>query len=1048
MRLKRTLVALSALILLPVLLLAAVVVFLDVADLSRYREAIAEQASSLAGRRVSLNGELDLNVAATTSVVISDFALANADWASEPEMLTIDRVEVQIDLLPLLRGNIHIPRFHVRGVKSRIETREDGVNNWSIAEQQGTDDSPSPGRKAAGLQLPWLGDVSVAGVEVAYIDAQSGQSFTAVIDDASIRSTAPNAPVEISMQGGVDETPVDIDGTLALPGRLDTGSIDIPVKLRVEALDIRANASGSIRGSVEAPAINLSATASAADLNALRRILGDAVPDLQNLELAVEIAGDQGQPVTLVLDAAAGEARLDAEMKLHRDSPRPKLVASIDINKIDIVQLWAAYFRDTPRQASLAQRDQKSSPALQLDKPIVLDGLDALDADIALSANTIRLPQMRIIELNSRFYLDDRVLRIKNTKMVTDAGSVDAQLELNGRGKVPEIMLGLDTTDIQLDRLPVLSENERINGSKARAAVSITAKGASVSGLIDSLAGNVALDYVNQKSRDKLSLTAKRQRVSDSEQSPLEVVADGAFEGHAIELNGQIIPPDQLVVSDKPYTVNLSLQALGIVARAAGTIPATFYGTELGIEAQADNFDQLRQAFGQTVPKLERSELTTRLILQPSELKLSKLQARSGDGRIEGWVTVNTSKSIPDLQAELAFTDLNIDELMPPDDETTAAKAAATPAEKPASDRVFSDEPLPFEALSRANVRASLRATNLVMNNRRMKQAEMNIKLADGRLSASLVKLASAQGDLLGDVVIDTSGRADPVVEIKLKAARIELGEILATSEGAAPIEGPLATDIHLKGRGNSVAQIMGSLDGKVYLLIEQGSADAKALDLFVGGLSAMFGTIFAADSSKTRINCAICDLKINKGALNTQIAVLDTQYSTVFVEGQVNLKSEQIDLKVSPEAKGVTLSVAFPVLVKGQFAAPNIDVEKTGALIKTGELWATVAYPPVALLKFDDLVGDDKQNPCVAMVAEKAGIPILKDVGKVVKGAVDGTGKVVEGTVEGTEKVVKGVGGVLKGAGSGLGKIFDTSADAEPEESDEEEEDDFDMDF
>jgi hypothetical protein len=293
---------------------------------------------------------------------------------------------------------------------------------------------------------------------------------------------------------------------------------------------------------------------------------------------------------------------------------------------------------------------------------------------------------------------------------------------------------------------------------------------------------------------------------------------------------------------------------------------------------------------------------------------------------------------------------------------------------------------------------------------------------------------------------------------LKLKAAHIDLGELLATSDGTTPIEGPLATDINLQGQGNSVAEIMGSLDGHANLLIEQGSADAKALDLFVGGLSAMFGTIFIDESPKTTINCAICDLKFNDGLMTSELAVLDTQYSTVFLEGQMNLKSENLDLKVSPEAKGVTLSVAFPVLVKGKLLEPKIEVEKTGALLKTGQLWATVAYPPAALVKFDDLIGDGKHNPCVSMVAEKGGIPFVEDVGKAVKGTVkatgkvvegtaEGTGKVVKGTAEGTGKVVKGVGDALKGAGSGLGKLFKKSDDAESPQTDAadtEDEDDF----
>ncbi|NNL06427.1 MAG: AsmA family protein, partial [Gammaproteobacteria bacterium] len=492
---------------------------------------------------------------------------------------------------------------------------------------------------------------------------------------------------------------------------------------------------------------------------------------------------------------------------------------------------------------------------------------------------------------------------------------------------------------------------------------------------------------------------------------------------------------------------------------------------ELDIVARADSLAELRKAFGEAVPAVGKTKLQPHLNLKQARLKLSKLAVSLGASRIDGWATLDMSGPKPDLQTELAFSDLDLDKLMPAKDETPDAK----PAKAKVKDRVLPDDALPFESLSRANVQARLRATNLLYNNRRLKHADIDIKLKDGRLTTSLLKLSPVRGELLGDLVVDASGSKTPAITVKLKAADIDLGELLATADGKSPIEGPLTIDIDLQGQGSSIAGILGGLNGHAKLLAEQGSADAtalEALDLFVGGLGAMVGTIFTEQSDKTAIHCAICELKFDKGLMTSELALLDTQYSTVFIDGQANLKNEQLDLKVSPEAKGVTLSVAFPVLVKGQFAKPNIDVDKTGALIKTGELWATVAYPPAALVKFDDLTGDGKHNPCVSMVAEKGGIPFMEDVGKAVKGTVkatgkvvegtvegtgkvvggtvEGTGKVVEGTVEGTEKVVKGVGGVLKDTGSGLGKIFgrkegdaDTGGDVP-----EEEVDDFDMDY
>ena len=1058
MRIKWILATLSALILLPVLLLVAILVFLDTADLSRHRDLIAAQVSELAGRRVSLQGELDLNLGRTTSVVISDIALANASWASEPEMLSIERVEAQIELAPLLRGEIRIPRFHVQGVRARVETDQDGVGNWVMARPQVDGDAPAADRGPGDLSLPWLGDVQLSGIEVIYLDGQTGQRVSTVLDHVRLGADTPQTPTEFDVKGRVNDEPVEINGKVAIPARLATDRMEFPLELQARVLDIKSEASGRITGELESPAITLDVDVNAADLNQLRQVFGDAVPLAENVSLAMEVAGEQGQPVTMKLHAAASEARLDSRLTVHRDGPRPRLVASIDLASLDVVQMWASYFSGQPAQAKAAVPDaaQPAQPN-QLDRPIALDWLAAFDADITIAANDINLPEVRISHFQSRIMIDDRRLTVEHTKLDTDAGSVTAQFSLDDRGKQPAINFALDTTDVALDSIEALAENERARSSSASAAVSLATQGDTVVSLVDGMTGHIELKYSNKKLRDKLALKMMREAASKSDRPPLRVSASGAVDGHAVRLDGKVIYPAQVLLSKKPYNIDLDVQALGVKGDINGTVPYTLDGADLDIIARADSLAEFRKAFGEAVPAVGKTKLQTHLNLQQARLKLSKLMLNLGGGSVEGWAAVDASGSKPNLQADLSLADLDFDTLLAPGNAGTAAK----PAEKPAGNRVFSDEPLPFDVLSRANAQATLRASNLVISNRQLKQAEININLAGGRLSASLLKLASAQGDILGDVLVDASGTADPSVMVKLRAARIDLSQLLATVDGTPPIEGPLATDIHLQGRGNSIAQIMGSLDGKVHLLIEEGRADAKALDLFVGGLSAMFGTIFSADASRTRINCAICDLKFNQGLMTSELAVLDTQYSTVFLDGQVNLKNEQLDLKVSPEAKGVTLSVAFPVLVKGTMAAPNIDVEKKGALIKTGQLWATVAYPPAALVKFDDLVGEGKHNPCVSMVAKKAGIPFVEEIGKAVKGTVkatgkvvegtvEGTGKVVGGTVEGTGKVVKGVGGVLKDAGSGLGKIFDRKKDDADAGTDtqEEEDDDFDMDF
>jgi len=702
---KWILISLAVVILLPVVLLIIGVVVLNTADLKEHRDTIAEHISQTTGRQLNLNGELELNISTISSIVVTDIALANATWASEPEMLTIRRVEARIMLLPLLTGKIHIPHFHLEGVKALAETNASGISNWILTEavddEVEVDEADAPGA----LKLPWIGDMNIVDVEFNYHDGQTGKNITSKLDHARISATEKNAPTVIDIVGQVNNNPVEVHGQFALPEDLAKVGTDVPIELNASVLDFKAEVVGNITGTMDAPVIDLTMQANAANLKKLRQVFGDAVPTI-------------------------GKINLSAKLKS-----------------------------------------------------------------------------------------------------------------------------------------------------------------------------------------------------------------------------------------------------------------------------------------------------------QPAKLQLSDLELRLGNGRIHGWLTLDTSASIPDIQAELNLTDLNIDKLLSTKSKTVKAKAK--PAKKPKSEKLFSEDPLPFDTLSQANIKATLRINNLVRNNKRLKEVEASIHLIDEKLSVSILKHSFVRDKFVADLVIDASGMGSPSTTITFKVPHLELSELMITGGGATAVEGPLATDIFLQSEGNSVAQIMATLDGNINLLMEQGSANAKALDMFVGGLTAMVGTIFAEESSKTKINCAISDIKIKDGILTPQLIVLDTQYSTVFADGQVDLKKEQLDIKVTPAAKGVTLSVAYPVHLYGSLSKPKVEIEKTDALLKTGELWATVVYPPAALVKFSDL-GDGKQNPCVSMVTEKAGLPILEGTGKLVGGAV------------------KGVGGVVKDVGSGIGKIFKTGDQKEDPEAPAEivvDEDDFDMD-
>ena len=102
------------------------------------------------------------------------------------------------------------------------------------------------------------------------------------------------------------------------------------------------------------------------------------------------------------------------------------------------------------------------------------------------------------------------------------------------------------------------------------------------------------------------------------------------------------------------------------------------------------------------------------------------------------------------------------------------------------------------------------------------------------------------------------------------------------------------------------------------------------------------------------KINCAAADFGVKNGLATTRLFVFDTENAIIYIDGTVNLATEQLDLKITPESKGLRLfSLRSPLYVRGTFKNPQAGV-KAGPLIARGAVaaaLATLVTPAAALL-------------------------------------------------------------------------------------------------
>ena len=104
--------------------------FINPAQVTKLLSSSVKEAT---GRELTIAGPVSLSIFPAISVKAEQVSLSNTAWASNPNMLLLKHVELDIRLLPLLKGSVEIKKINVIGLEANLETNKAGDGNWNLS---------------------------------------------------------------------------------------------------------------------------------------------------------------------------------------------------------------------------------------------------------------------------------------------------------------------------------------------------------------------------------------------------------------------------------------------------------------------------------------------------------------------------------------------------------------------------------------------------------------------------------------------------------------------------------------------------------------------------------------------------------------------------------------------------------------------------------------------------------------------------------------------------------------------------------------------------
>ena len=250
-----------------------------------------------------------------------------------------------------------------------------------------------------------------------------------------------------------------------------------------------------------------------------------------------------------------------------------------------------------------------------------------------------------------------------------------------------------------------------------------------------------------------------------------------------------------------------------------------------------------------------------------------------------------------------------------------------------------------------------------VLDNAQLKLAPLDFGVAVGRFKTQVLMNARSkplQASLRGDVQ-----------GLKLSALFPEI-ELMKKSLGR--VNGGVALD----ARGSSIAQLLGSANGEVRLMVRDGVMSQRLLDMAGLNLgSVLVSKLFGSDK-EVRLRCAIGDIPVRNGIAYARNVKINTDEALIEVTGSADMARELFDIDVNPKAYELKLfSLRTPLEVRGPFAQPHVGVKPGPLIVRAVAAIAAVAAAPGALALVPITVPGAADEPgCAPLVGRTAAQP------------------------------------------------------------------------
>ncbi len=447
-------------------LVAGLVMYLKSLDFNDYKPQIQEAVQQATGRALIIDGRMNLSIFSMhPTLVLDGVHLANMQGGSRPNMLDVERLELELSLWPLLSGELYVERLVLLRPDILLERLADGSANWifdQIASGATLDSLVSESvalDASAPLSLPLVHHVLISQAMVSYRDAINGQTESLSIPELEVwqKGEGLDEPLHLLASGEYRNLPLKIQGTLGSV-RLLAANQPLDVALHIAMAGAELQIKGRVARPLDGSDMALDVDLNAPDVSALAK-LADVSLEAFPLRLKAMLTDSENGYDLSGLQINLGDSDVTGKVQIALIQPRSRINAAIQSKHFSLDDILPKSQEGDAAKASAEDEKTRTSgnkaKARRVFSAETLDvkALQSVDADIAYKADLFVMSGMQMTDMDVGLQLAGGVLKVTPLKAKLGGGSINGKMALRGDRLPVRLDVSLTGRKIEASRL-------------------------------------------------------------------------------------------------------------------------------------------------------------------------------------------------------------------------------------------------------------------------------------------------------------------------------------------------------------------------------------------------------------------------------------------------------------------------------------------------------------------------------------------------------------------------------------------------------------------